>query len=58
MNHVIGLFWAVTIVTWLAWIALAFKSDVTAKVRHEVLLVAIVASGLTFYATALSSLPK
>lgn len=48
----VGLFWVFTLITWLAWLGLAFKTH--APARREVLTVAVVLLGISIYSTLLT----
>lgn len=51
--NIIGLLWVVTIITWLAWLGLAFKTH--APARREVLTVALILLLITGWSTLIVS---
>ena len=48
----VGLFWVVTIITWIAWLGLAFKTN--APARREVMTVAIIMLLISTWSTLIT----
>lgn len=57
MHPIVILFWVICLANWGAWLGLAFKSDVRKSTRNGILIVALVATFISAYATLLNSLP-
>lgn len=57
MHPLVILFWGICIACWLAWLGLAFKSNLQGNVRRDVLLAALCSTGVATYATLVSQLP-
>ena len=51
-NTLVGFFWVLTLITWFAWLALAFKTH--APARREVLTVAIVMLLISIWSTLIT----
>lgn len=51
-NTLVGLFWVVTIITWMAWLGLAFKTN--APARREVLIVAVIMLLISTWSTLIT----